>query len=185
MKRLLIIITIVLSSINNAFCEDYNALYENIKPFGTTLYNDIDPFEDEDTIKYAYNPYPLFRTSAYLYSQEMVIEPGYYTITPRKLKGEYYVLFKQGGKVRFIVPVAKKEMTPVNFYKANIPERKKTKWQKFSESVSNKFYTLSIKSQKVPPPKSFVKVDTDIRFVIVTVYYGEDKYTLLFRRTPY
>lgn len=185
MRTILIILIFILGNLNFAFAEDYEKLYEGAKPFGTKLYNDIDPFEDEDSLKYAYSPYPLFRTSAYLYFKDMTIEPGYYTVTPRKLKGEYYVLFKQGGKVRFIIPSAKKEMTPINFYKANIPEMKKTKWQKFTGAVSNKFYTTCIKSQKVPPPKSYIKVDTDIKFIVVTVYYGDDKYTLIFKRTPY
>lgn len=179
-----IFITILLIT-NCAYAQDYEKLYENAEPFGTTLYNDVDPFEDEDSLKYAYNPYPLFRTSAYLYFKDFTIEPGYYSVTPRKLKGAYYVLFKQGGKVRFIVPVAKKEDTPINFYKANIPEIKKTPWQKFSGAVSNKFYKLSVKSQKIPPPKSYITVDTDIRYIIVSVYYGEDKYILVFKRTPY
>ncbi len=184
-KTLLIFLIVFIFSVQAVFAEDYESLYNNAEPLGTTLYNDIDPFEDEDSLKYAYNPYPLFRTSAYLYFKDMTIAPGYYSITPRKLKGKDYILFKQGGKVKFIIPAAKKEMTPLNFYKANIPERKKTKWQKFSSAVSDKFYTTCIKSQKMPPPKSFIKVDADIIYIIVTIYYGEDKYIILFRRTPY
>ncbi len=186
MKKVLLVFLLFFVGMQECiFAQDYEKLYNNLEPFGSRLYNDIDPFEDEDSLKYAYNPYPLFRTSAYLYFKDIVIEPGYYNLTPRKLKGDDYILFKQGGKVKFIIPVAKKEMTPLNFYKANIPERKKTRWQKFSTAASNKFYTIAKKSQKIPPPKSFIKVDVDIIYIIVTVYYGEDKYIVLFKRTPY
>lgn len=172
--------------VSAAYCSgDYDSMYEAAQPFQSKLFNDIDPFEDEDSIKYAYSPYPLFRTSAYLYFKDLTIDPGYYTIVPRKLKGEYYVLFKQGGKVKFIVPVAKKEATPLNFYDANIPKVKLTGMQKFTNKVRTTFYNVSKNSMKMEPPKSLVKVDVEVKYIIVTFFYGEDKFTLLFKRTPY
>ena len=186
MKKLLTLLTALILCASHAFCaESYADLYYKAEPFGSSLYNDIDPWEDEDALKYAYSPYPLFRTSAYMYFKNMKITPGYYSIVPRKLKGADYVLFKQGGKVRFIIPAVKKENTPAGFYKANIPQRKKTKWQKFSEWVRNKFYKICRRSQKIPPPKSFVQAEADISFIVILVYYGADKYTLVFKRTPY
>ena len=163
----------------------FDALYKKAEPFKGALYNDIDPFEDEDMIKYAYSPYPLFRTSAYLYFKDKKIPCGYYSITPRTLQGADYILFKQYGKVKFIIPAAKKELTPPNFYKAAIPQRKKTRWQKFSEAVRNKFYKLSKNSQKIPPPKSYIQTELNDTYIIVYVYYGMDKYTVIFKRTPY
>lgn len=184
-RHLFLFLFLFLFSSQILFADDFDSLYDNLETFSSRLYNDIDPFEDEDNLKYAYNPYPLFRTSAYLYFKEIVIPPGYYSITPRKLKDKYYLFFKQGGKVQFIIPIAKKELTPINFYKANIPERKKTKWQKFAEKTGKKFYKLSKNSQKVTPPSSFVQVEQNSIYIIVIVYYGEDKYTALFRKTPY
>ena len=186
MKKLLIIFILHFLFCMSALSkDDYDNLYENAKPFESRLYNDIDPFEDEDYLKYAYNPYPLFRTSVYLYFKDYTIAPGYYSLIARKLKGEYYMFFKQGGKVKFIIPVVKKEMTPINFYNADIPQRKKTKWQKFATGVSNKFYQMSVRSQKMPPPKSFIKVESADNYIIVYLYYGEDKFTALFKRTQY
>ena len=52
---------------------DYDALYEAAQPFQSKLYNDIDPYQDEDYIKYAWSPYPLFRTSASLYFKDFTI----------------------------------------------------------------------------------------------------------------
>ncbi len=185
MKRFFVLICAVILLSQTAFATDYDSMYEAAQPFSTKLYNDIDPFDDEDNIKYAYSPYPLFRTSANLYFKDYNIEPGYSTLTPRKLKGEDYVLFKQGGKVQYIIPIVKKEPTPINFYDANIPKVKQTKMQKFTGTVRKKFYEISKDSMKMEPPKSLLNVDVDVKYIIVTLYYGEDKYTLLFRRTPY
>ncbi len=165
--------------------EDYDMLYDSAQPFQSKLYNGIDPFEDEDMIKYAWSPYPLFRTAADLYFKDYKIEPGYYSLTPRKLSGEYYVLFKQNGKVQFIIPAVKKEATPMNFYNANTPKIKQTKWQKFTAGVKKKFYDTAKDSMRSTPPNSLVNIDYNSKYIILTLYYGEDKFTLLFRRTPY
>ena len=96
MRKLILFYTLVTLFFSSAvYAQDYDSMYESAQPFGSKLYNNIDPFEDEDSIKYAYSPYPLFRTSATLYFKDNVIEPGYYSLTPRKLKGEDYILFKQ------------------------------------------------------------------------------------------
>lgn len=164
---------------------DYDALYEAAQPFQSKLYNDIDPYQDEDYIKYAWSPYPLFRTSASLYFKDFTIEPGYYILTPRNLKGSDYVLFKQNGKVEFIIPVVKKEKTPLNFYDANTPKVKKNAWQKFTSKVKDTFYNTAKNSMRLTPPNSLVNVETEQKYFIMTLYYGEDKYIVLFKRNPY
>lgn len=185
MKKVLLLLFTFLFFVSGAFsAEDYNAMYENAGLFGSRLYNDIDPYEDEDNIKYAYSPYPLFRIAADLYFKEYMISSGYYSLAPRTLKGRDYVLFKQGGKVKFIIPAVKKEMTPPDFYSADIPRRKKSLWQKFTEGCSNTFYRIFRSSQKIPPPKSYISAETYENFLIICVYYGKEKYTLLFKRMP-
>lgn len=186
MRKILILFTLITMMLGSlVYAEDYDTMYDNAQPFGTKLYNDIDPYEDEDAIKYAYSPYPLFRTSAILYFKDNTIEPGYYSLTPRKLKGKDYVLFKQGGKVKFIIPVVKKEATPINFYQANTPQIKLTPSQKIAKAVRTKFYQISKDSMKMEPPKSLVNVVVEIKYIIIELYYGPDKYTTIFRRTPY
>ncbi len=165
--------------------DDYDSLYDSAQLFESKLYHDIDPFQDEDNIRYAWSPYPLFRTSADLYFKDIKVEAGYYLLTPRKLRDKDYVFFKQNGKVVHIVPVVKKEKTPVNFYDANIPQRKKTKWQKFTSSVRKKFYDTAKDSGRQTPPSSLVNVDVEVKYVVMSFYYGEDKYVLLFKRSPY
>lgn len=179
---LFILIVLSIPTFANA---EYDTLYENAQPFESSLYNGIDPFQDEDNIRYSWSPYPLFRTSADMFFKDFRIKPGYYLLTPRNLKGKDYVFFKQNGKVVFIIPVAKKERTPVNFYDANIPQMKLTKWQKFTTGVQKKFNNFAKDSGRISPPKSLIKVDVEIKYIIMNFYYGEDKYILLFKRSPY
>ncbi len=187
MKKVLIFLFSYFLLFLYSFANDaeYDALYEAAQPFQSKLYNDIDPFQDEDYIKYAWSPYPLFRTSAFMYFKDYTIEPGYYIITPRKLGEKDYVLFKQNGKVVFIIPAAKKEKTPLNFYEANTPQIKKNAWQKFASKVREKFYNTAKDSMRINPPNSVVYVETEQKYFIMTLYYGEDKYIVLFKRNPY
>ena len=186
MKKLLLALLILASSqMQFAYCADNDSLYEAAQPFESKLYNDVDPYQDEDTIKYSWSPYPLFRTSTDLYFKDITIPPGYYLLTPRNLKGRDFVLFKQNGKVEFIIPAVKKEATPINFYDANVPKIKLNGWQKFTSGVRKKFYDTAKDSGRVTPPSSYVNVEVEVKYIIITLYYGEDKYTLLFKRSPY
>lgn len=186
MKKVIILVLFFMVSMSPVFpAQDYDALYEAAEPFASKLYNGIDPFQDEDTIRYTWSPYPLFRTSADLYFKDIKVETGYYLLTPRTLGGKDYVLFKQGGKVQYIIPVAIKGKTPVNFYEANTPPVKQTKWQKFASGVKKKFYDTAKDSGRSTPPKSLIQVETEVKYIIVTLFYGEDKNVLLFKRSPY
>ncbi len=186
MKRIILILTIIIALNPIVYAQsDYDALYDEAKPYQSKLFNDVDPFQDEDTIRYAWSPYPLFRTSAFLYFKDFTIEPGYYTLTPRKLGEKDYILFKQNGKVKFIIPVVKKEKTPLNFYNANTPKMKQTQWQKFSGAVKKKFYNTAKDSMRISPPNSVINVEVETKYIVLTLYYGDDKYISIFRRSPY
>ncbi len=187
MKKLILLLFLMFIFTPFAYSSelDFDTLYENAQPFGSKLYNDVDPFEDEDMIKYAWSPYPLFRTSAFLYFKDSVIEPGYYSLTPRNFKKNDYILFKQNGKVQFVIPVVKKENTPMNFYDANTPKVKQTKWQKFTSTVRKKFYDTAKDSMRSTPPSSLVNIEVETKYIVLILYYGESKYTAIFKRTPY
>ena len=187
MKKIITLLSIFILFAGSVFASaaKYDALYENAELFPSKLYNDIDPYQDEDSIKYAWSPYPLFRTSANLYFKNLKIEPGYYILTPRILNGKDYVFFKQNGKVQFIIPVAEKGTTPLNFYEANKPKPKLTKWQSFCTKVRKKFYDTATDAKRVTPPNSVVNVEVDSEYIILNFYYGEDKFILLFKRNPY
>ena len=66
MKRLFLLVLVLFFSLGSVYASDmdYDVLYEAAQPFESKLYHDIDPFQDEDNIKYYWSPYPLFRTSA-------------------------------------------------------------------------------------------------------------------------
>ena len=187
MKKIIVLLAILVLSVGSCFASDLDcaSLYEAAEPFGSKLYNDIDPYQDEDTIRYTWSPYPLFRTSADLFFKDYKIEAGYYILTPRTLQGKDYVLFKQNGKVSFIIPVAKKESTPMNFYEANTPKPKLTKWQSFCTKVRKKFYDTATDAGRVTPPSSLVEVEATTEYIILNLYYGEDKHILIFKRSPY
>ena len=185
MKNLLIVLSILLFS-SPVFAQiDYDVLYDHAEHFPSKLYNNIDPFQDEDTIKYTWSPYPLFRTSTDLHFKDITIPVGYYLLTPRNLGGKDYIFFKENGRVSYIIPVAKKEKTPINFYEANTPQIKKTKWQKFTAKIKKKFYDTAKDSGRSTPPNSMVNVTVEVKYIIINFYYGENKYVLLFKRSPY
>lgn len=185
MKKILVAFFILFGSTLSSFAMDYDSLYDAAEPFKTSLYHNVDPYEDEDNLKYTWSPYPLFRTSATLHFKDITVQPGYYLLTPRKLGDKEYILFKQNGKVVHIIPIAKKEATPINFYNANTPQVKQTKWQKFTTKVRKKFFDAAKDSGRSTPPNSLVDVNVEIKYIIMNFYYGEDKYIVLFKRSPY
>lgn len=186
MRKILFLFLLLWFSLGSVFAsEEYDSLYEAAQPFESKLYHDIDPFQDEDNIRYAWSPYPLFRTSADLYFKDYKIEAGYYLLTPRTLRDRDYVFFKQNGKVVHIIPVVKREKTPINFYDANTPPVKKSLWQKATGTVREKFYNIAKDSGRMTPPKSLIDVDVEVKYIVISFYYGEDKYVMLFKRSPY
>ncbi len=187
MKRFLIFLTaiIVLQLPSLAKIDDYDLLYYQANLSDVKLMHDLDPFQDEEYQKYAWSPYPLFRTSSYMYFKNITLPPGYYLLTPRTLKGKDYILFKSAGKVKYIIPVVKKETTPIDFYQRQMPVPKQTKWQKFCKKTSDLFYKLAKNSKKIPPPKSFIDINLEGRYFIVKLYYGDDCYIMAFRKDQY
>ena len=162
---------------------DYATLYKNTNPADFELVHGIDPYQNEDYQKYAWSPFPLFRLSSDVYFKGQVIPAGYYILTPRTMYGKDYVFFKEAGKVKYIIPVVKKELVPVDFYHTQIPEPKYTKWQSFCKNVRDGFYTLfKNSSRKTPPPSSYVVTEIiEGDMYLIVVYYGESKYYLVFK----
>lgn len=162
---------------------DYATLYKNTKSADFELVHNIDPYQNEDYQKYAWSPFPLFRLSSDVYFKGQTIPAGYYILTPRSMNGKDYVFFKEAGKVKYIIPVVKKELVPVGFYHTNIPEPKYTKWQSFCRKVRNGFYTIfRNSSQKAPPPSSYIVTEIlEGDMYLIVVYYGETKYYLVFK----
>ena len=117
MKKLwsLIFICLIFCSLKSYAATDYATLYEKAQVPDFELVHNLDPYQNEDYQKYAYAPYPLFRLSSTVYFKNQTVPAGYYILTPRVMKDRDYVFFKEAGKVKYIIPVVKKELVPVDF----------------------------------------------------------------------
>ncbi len=186
MNKFLFILIIFFFYLSNAFAEtDWDELYKSSEPFGSKLMHNIDPFQDEDNLHYSYTPYPLLRISTYLYYKQFTIAPGYYQLTPRKMNGKYYVFFKTNGRVKFIIPVVKREIIPATFYKKYMPEPKLTMGQKVAKNWKNFWYKVFKDSGKQPPPASFVELLNLETYFVLKLYYKEHCYYTVYKKVPY
>lgn len=185
MKKLLCLIMLLINTAA-AFADNYDYIFANTKPADFQLLKNIDPYQQEDYYNYAWTPYPLFRTSSKLITQSSVIEPGYYLLVPRTMKDRDYVFFKENGVVRHIVPVYKTEAVNELFYSNIMPQPSKTKWQKFTTRMADKFYKTFNGSKKQPPPKAFIETaHLDGKYMDINFYYGDKKYSMLFKVEQY
>lgn len=161
---------------------DYEKTYREL-PVPTHSYvHDIDPGEFYDVKDTSWTPYPLFRLTAPLHFKTITIEPGYYLLTPREHEDKWYMLFKEQGKVKYIIPVYERSITPLGFYDENIPEPKMTWSQKthikFMKFVGKHFE----KSKRKPAPQTFLEMfDLDNNFISLIVYWGNHRYYMVLR----
>ena len=179
-----LLITFFIFFVSNAvFAENYPAMYEEAQPANFELVHNLDPFQNEDYQKYAWSPFPLFRLSSDVYFKGQTIPAGYYILTPRTMNGKEYIFFKEAGTVKYIIPVMKKDLVPIDFYHTKIPEPKYTKWQSFCKKTRDGFYTVfRNSSQKSPPPSSYIVTEIiDGNYYLIVVYYGEHKYYMVFK----
>ena len=103
-------------------------------------------------------------------------------MTPREHKGSWYILFKQQGKVKYIIPCYKKEIVPVDFYKNHLPQIKMTKIQLIREKTL-KFVGKHFKSSKRDPiPDTYLEAsDLENNFISIIVYWGNYRYYFVLR----
>jgi hypothetical protein len=144
--------------------------------------HNIDPEEYQDTMNSTWSPYPLFRLTAPLFFKTVKIDPGYYLLTPREHDGAWYILFKEAGRVKYIVPCYKKEMVPMDFYKNNLPQVKMTKTQLIREKTL-KLVGKNVKSSKRQPiPDTYLEAsDLDNNFISIIIYWGNYRYYFVLR----
>lgn len=144
--------------------------------------HNIDPGEYQDTMYSTWSPYPLFRLTAPLFFKTVKIDPGYYLLTPREHDGDWFMLFKEAGKVKYIVPCYKKEMVPMDFYKNNLPQIKLTKVQQIREKALNFVGKHFDSSKRKPVPDTYLEAsDLDNNFISIIVYWGNYRYYLVLR----
>jgi len=164
---------------------DYIQIYKNLMPATFTYIHDIDPEQYYDMQNYAYSPYPLFRLNSPIYFKSIAIEPGYYNLTPREHKGDWYVLFKDNGKVKYYIPCYKREIVPLDFYETHLPKPKLTFTQKVHINFISGVGRISKCSKRRSAPKTYLEFEElDNEFYSVVVYYGDFRYYLLFKASP-
>lgn len=161
---------------------DIEQMYRDMPVPDFKYVHNIDPGEYQDTMYSTWSPYPLFRLTAPLFFKTVAIEPGYYLLTPREHNDKWYILFKEAGKVKYIVPCYKKEMVPMDFYKNNLPQVKLTKIQLIREKTLKLIGKHVNSSKRKPIPDTYLEAsDLDNNFISVIVYWGNYRYYLVLR----
>ena len=129
----------------------------------------------------SWSVYPLLRLISPIYFKNITIEPGYYLLTPREHQGEWYMLFKQNGVVKHIIPVYERDYTPEMFYDKHIPKPKLTGAQKIHMGFLDFIGNLKSTKRKTPVQTYLEVNDLENYFVSIVIYYGSHKYSTLFR----
>jgi len=161
---------------------DYQEIYRQL-PVPTHSYvHGIDPGEYYDTKDTAWSPYPLLRLTSPIFFKTITIEPGYYLLTPRQHEDKWYILFKEEGKIKYIIPVYKRDTTPYRFYEENLPEPKMT-WSQRRHINFLKFVGKHFKkSKRKPIPQNYLELfDLDNNFMSMVLYWGDHRYYMIFR----
>lgn len=161
--------------------KNYAQIYNELEVPTFSYLHDIDPDQYYDMKDTAWSVYPLFRLNSPIYFKSITIEPGYYLITPREHKDKWYILFKQNGVVKHIIPVYERDYTPEMFYDEHIPKPKLTKAQKIHMGVLDFLGNFNSTKRKTPV-QSYLEVnDLENYFLSIIIYYGSHKYSTLFR----
>lgn len=161
--------------------KDYASIYNNLEPASHSYLHGIDPDEYYDEKDAAWSVYPLLRLNSPIYFKSIIVEPGYYLLTPREHKGKWYILFKQNGKIVHIIPVYERDYTPEKFYDEHIPKPKLTPSQKIHMGVL-KVVGKTKSSKRKEPIKNYLEVnDLENYFINIIIYYGNHKYSTIFR----
>lgn len=152
---------------------DYYEIFNNLPDPQVKFIHNEDPDDYYDNKKFYISPYPLIRISDNLYVKGMIIKPDYYLLTPRQYADVDVILFKQNGKIIYVVPIFGKEEVPLEYYP--VPEKK--------------WYQKIIKDRYEQPPafpKSKIKAfNLYGPFYEIDVYYMGYKNKMIFKKTPY
>lgn len=161
--------------------KDYAQIYNDLDVPAFSYLHDIDPDQYYDMKDTSWSVYPLFRLNSPLYFKNITIEPGYYLLTPREHNGDWFMLFKQNGAVKHIIPVYERDYTPETFYNDHIPKPKYTTAQKIHMGFLDFIGNFKSTKRKTPV-QSYLEVnDLENYFVSIIIYYGSHKYSTIFR----
>ena len=161
--------------------KNYSQIYANLTIPDFSYLHNKDPEEFYDVKDATWSVYPLLRLISPIYFKNITIEPGYYLLTPREHKGNWYILFKQNGVVMHIIPVFDRDYTPESFYDEHIPQPKLTRSQKIHMGFLD-FLGKFDSTKRKEPVQSYLEVnDVENHLVTIIIYYGGHKYSTIFR----
>lgn len=183
MKKWIVLISLLIfASSATAKDVDYEQVYRDLEVPTHKYVHDIDPDEYYDTKTSTWTPYPLLRLLAPIYFKSVAIEPGYYLLTPREYKGNWYMLFKEGGKIKHIVPIYDRDIVPEFFYDENLPKPKLSPTQKMHLGMLDMIGKFVPSAKRKPAPQTYLELtDLDNHFISLVVYWGSHRYYTIFR----
>ena len=183
MKKLCLIILILLIGLSvHEEKTVFEQIYRELEVPDFSYIHNVDPGEMYDTQNTSWSPYPLFRLTSPLFFKNITIEPGYYLLTPREHKGNWYILFKEAGQVKYIIPAYNREIVPMGFYEANLPKPKLTPSQKFHIKFFDFVGKYVKSSQRKPAPNTYLEAtDLENNFISIIIYWGNYRYYMILR----
>lgn len=171
MKKILLIFIFVFILGNICFAKDYAKIYSDLPNIKVQYIESEDPDEYYDVKDYYFSPYPLLRITRPMYVCDLTIEPGFYLLTPREYNGQKVVLFKDNGKVKYVVPVF--EYEPVLVEKEYVKPKKK--WYQIRDRYT---FQAPYYEQKM----QVYDADTDNRYTIIDLYYRSGRYKTIYKK---
>ena len=184
MKRFLSIIWLLLVTAHVGFCEDfdYQKIYREMDMPNFSYIHNIDPDQYFECQGFTWSPYPLLRLNSPLFFKNITIDPGYYNLTPREHDGRWFILFKEAGLIKYIIPVYKKDFVSEFFYEENLPKAKLSISQKVQINTLDFIGKYFPAAKRKPIPQTYLETtDLDGNFVSIVVYYKEFKYYTILR----
>ena len=170
-------------NIPNSKLKNYDEIYEMLEEPDFEYIFGLDPYQADEYTKYMYTPYPLFRTGVNLIFKSKTIPPGYYLLTPREKNGKTWILFKENGKVSYVIPIYKEEAVPEEFYEDKIPHPTPNLYEKIRNKTMDFIGTKwGHKNQRTPIPKAYIEFNDMGMYWDMILYYGDKKYYLLFKK---
>ena len=161
--------------------KNYAQIYNSLEVPTFSYLHNIDPEQYYDLKDATWSVYPLIRLNSPIYFKTITVEPGYYLLTPREHDGEWFILFKQNGLVKYIIPVYKRDYTPEMFYDEHIPKPKYTFAQKVHMGFLDFIGNLKSTKRKTPIQTYLEVNDLENYFVSIVIYYGAHQYSTIFR----
>lgn len=162
--------------------EEYQQVYQDLEVPTFNFIHGIDPDQYYDMKDTAWSPYPLMRLNSPIYFKSVTIMPGYYLLTPRQYKGDWYILFKEAGKVKYIIPVFEKCFHEPTYYHTHLKELDMRKSQRFMVKFLNGIGKIFKNSKRRPATQTNIELtDLDNKFLLIELHYAQYCYKCIFR----